>query len=257
MAAFLHGKGQILWDITVNIAYVHLMNFLAPGSKDIFDANDKVDDYLFRALSQSELDQVHIEDLACRIWEQLKDAHAGNAQVQTCMYSTYQREYNNFTHLPGESVEALFQQFTVVVNNMRANVAVLQYDDHDRVVKLLYSLDHTVWDGKVEAILESGNYDTLIVNDLFSKIKSVELDRGMTACQESPTDSHSIALVGGRGAKSNANASSRMYSLSSLMTLPDEQFDVLGEDELALLNRQFERLHMNQVNTRKNPWTCF
>jgi hypothetical protein len=41
------------------------------------------------------------------------------------------------------------------------------------------------------------------------------------------------------------------------MTLPDEQFDVLGEDELALLNRQFERLHKNQVNTRKNPWTCF
>jgi hypothetical protein len=62
MAAFLHGKGQILWDITVNTAYVHLINFLAPGSKDIFDANDKVDDYLFRALSQSELDQVHIED---------------------------------------------------------------------------------------------------------------------------------------------------------------------------------------------------
>jgi hypothetical protein len=26
-----------------------------------------------------------------------------------------------------------------------------------------------------------------------------------------------------------------MYSLSSLMSLPDEEFDVLGEDELALL----------------------
>jgi hypothetical protein len=28
MAAFLCGKGQILWDVTVNTAYVHLMNFL-------------------------------------------------------------------------------------------------------------------------------------------------------------------------------------------------------------------------------------
>jgi hypothetical protein len=27
-----------------------------------------------------------------------------------------------------------------VVNNMRANVDVLQYDDHDRAVKLLHSL---------------------------------------------------------------------------------------------------------------------
>jgi hypothetical protein len=34
----------------------------------------------------------------------------------------------------------LFQRFTVVVNNMRANVDVLPYDDHDRAVKLLHSL---------------------------------------------------------------------------------------------------------------------
>jgi hypothetical protein len=53
-------------------------------------------------------------------------------------------EYENFTHLPGESIDAMFQCFTVIVNNMRANVAVLPYDDHDRAVKLLHSLDRTV-----------------------------------------------------------------------------------------------------------------
>jgi hypothetical protein len=42
------------------------------------------------------------------------------------MYATYQREYENFTHLPGESIDALFQRFTVVVNNMRANVDMLR-----------------------------------------------------------------------------------------------------------------------------------
>jgi hypothetical protein len=55
----------------------------------------------------------------------LKEAHVGNAQVQAWMYATYRREYENFTHLPGESIDALFQRFTVVVNNMRANVDVL------------------------------------------------------------------------------------------------------------------------------------
>jgi hypothetical protein len=44
MAAFLCGKGHILWDVTVDTAYVHLMNFLAPGSRDMFDANNKVVD---------------------------------------------------------------------------------------------------------------------------------------------------------------------------------------------------------------------
>jgi hypothetical protein len=29
------------------------------------------------------------------------------------------------------------------------------------------------------------------------------------------------------------------------MSLPDEEFDVLGEDKLTLLTRRFERMHEN------------
>jgi hypothetical protein len=100
MAAFLRGNGQILWDVTVDTGYVQPMNFLAPGSRDMFDANNKAVDYLFRALCQPEFNRVHTESLACRIWSVLRKAHVGNAQVQTRMYATYRREYENFTHLP-------------------------------------------------------------------------------------------------------------------------------------------------------------
>jgi hypothetical protein len=151
----------------------------------------------------------------------------------------------------------LFQRLTVVVNNMRANVDVLPYDDHDRAFKPLHSLDRTVWGGKFEAIVESEKYDTLTVNELFSKLMSAEVDQGMTAKIEGPTDSHSLALIGGSKGKSNANPSTRMFSLSSLMSLPDEEFDMLGEDELALITRQFERMHENRVNSRRNTRTCF
>jgi hypothetical protein len=41
------------------------------------------------------------------------------------------------------------------------------------------------------------------------------------------------------------------------MSLPDEEFDVLGEDELALLTRRFERMHENRVNSRRNTRTFF
>jgi hypothetical protein len=160
------------------------------------------------------------------------------------MYATYQREYENFTHLLCESIDALFQRFTVVVNNMRA-------------VKLLHSLDRTVWGGKFEAIVESEKYDTLTVNELFSKLKSTEVDRGMTAKIEGPTDIHSISLSGDLKGKSNTNPSTRMFSLSSLMSLPDEEFDMLGGEELVLLTWQFERMHENRVNTRRNTRTCF
>jgi hypothetical protein len=89
MAAFLRGKSQILWDVTVDTCYVQPMNFLAPGSRDMFDANNKAVNYLFRALCQPEFDRVHTESLACRIWLVLKEAHVGNAQVQAgCMRPT-------------------------------------------------------------------------------------------------------------------------------------------------------------------------
>jgi hypothetical protein len=233
------------------------MNFLALGSRDMFNANNKAADYLFHALCQSEFDRVQTEDLACRIWLELKNAHAGNTEVQAQLYATYRREYENFTHLPGESIDALFQRFTVVVNNMRANMDVLSYDDHDSVMKILLTLYRTVWDGKVEVILDSKKYTTLTVNELFSKLKSAEVDCGLTTHLESPTNTHSLSLISGKVAKSDANTSSRMYSLSSLKSLPDNEFDVLGEDELALLTKRFERLHKSRVNTRRTTRTCF
>jgi hypothetical protein len=106
-------------------------------------------------------------------------------------------------------------------------------------------LNHTVWGINFESIVESEKYDTLTVNELFSKLKSAEVDRGVTAKIDGPTDSHSLSLISGSKGKSNANPSTRMFSLSFLISVPDEEFDVLGEDELALLTRRFERLHEN------------
>jgi hypothetical protein len=143
----------------------------------------------------------------------------------------------------------------VIVNNMRAYVAMLLYDDHDRVVKLLHSLDCTMWSGKVEAIVESEKYETLTVDEVFSKLKSSEVDRGVCAKIENPTDSHSLALVS--DLRTNANMSSRQFSLSCLVSMPDEEFDVLGEEDLALLSRWFERMYMNWKNARRSSSMCY
>jgi hypothetical protein len=137
----------------------------------------------------------------------------------------------------------MFQRFTVILNNMRANVVVLPYDYHDRATKLTHSLDRTMWSEKVEAILESEKYETLTVDELFSKLKSSEVDRGVRAKIENPTDPHSLALVS--GSRTNANMSSRHFSLSCLVSIPDEEFDVLGEEDLVFLSRQFERMYTN------------
>jgi hypothetical protein len=143
----------------------------------------------------------------------------------------------------------------MIVNNMRANVVVLPYADHDRAIKLLHSLDHTVWSGKVEAILESKKYKTLVVEELFSKLKSSEVDRGVRAKIENLTDPHSLALVS--GSRTNTNMSLRHFSLSCLASMPDEEFDVLGEEDLALLRRRFERMDTNWKNARRSSGMCY
>jgi hypothetical protein len=81
MAEFFRGKGQILWDVTVDTGYVQPLNFLAPESRNMFDANNNAVDYFFRALCQPEFDRAHTASLACRICSLLKEAHVGNAQV--------------------------------------------------------------------------------------------------------------------------------------------------------------------------------
>jgi hypothetical protein len=39
--------------------------------------------------------------------------------------------------------------------------------------------------------------------------------------------------------------------------LPDKDFDVLGEDDLTLLLRRFERMYENRMSSRRNSRTCF
>jgi hypothetical protein len=60
---------------------------------------------------------------------------------------------------------------------MFANKAQLPHDDHERALKLWHALNRRVSEVKVSAIIESHNYETLIVDELFSKLKSIEIDQ--------------------------------------------------------------------------------
>ena len=41
---------------------------------------------------------------------------------------------------------------------------------------MLYALDRSVWDLKVNTIIESTGYETLTMNELFSKLMATEVD---------------------------------------------------------------------------------
>jgi hypothetical protein len=39
--------------------------------------------------------------------------------------------------------------------------------------------------------------------------------------------------------------------------MPDEEFDVLGEEDLALLSRRFKRMYTNRKNARRSSGMCY
>jgi hypothetical protein len=41
------------------------------------------------------------------------------------------------------------------------------------------------------------------------------------------------------------------------MSIPDEEFDVLGEEELAFLSRRFDRLHESRRKARRSSGACY
>src|SRR5579883_1129928 len=103
---------------------------------------------------------------------------------------------------------------------MRDNNSKMPYGDHELALKLLHALDRSVWGVKVDAIIESANYETLTLEDLYTKLRSTEIDIKSRAKLESPPASspHNTALVSGSHA-SSANTSLGAFSLSSLLSV--------------------------------------
>lgn len=258
MRAHLNSRGAGVWEITQDVTYVIPATRVTQDERDKYHANSKAVDILFASLSRAEFDRVEDLSLAHEIWSRLQSFHEGNSQVKARLFETYRREYENFVHLPGESADALFQRFLAIVNKMKANITVLPYTDHDRALKLLHALDHEVWGTKVDAIIESPNYETLSTDELFAKLKSTEVDKRLRAKQGGPTDPNSMALMSGSGQpKSLSNSSSMSFALSSLVSVSEEQLEVLDDDELALITRRFMRFNDNRKNRRRNNNNCF
>src|SRR6185503_3015899 len=115
---------------------------------------------------------------AHKIWTCLENYYKGTPQVKARLYEIHRHEYENFTQEPGESIEVMFSRFQSIVNKVSANKAAgtLDYMEHEKALKLLYALNGSVWDLKVNTIIESAGYETLAVNELFSKLKATKVD---------------------------------------------------------------------------------
>ena len=88
---------------------------------DQHNANSRARNALFSCLSPTEFDRVSHLSTAREIWGKLLSYHEGTGQIKTRLFDMYRREYENFAQMSGESVDALFARFQMIVNKMRAN----------------------------------------------------------------------------------------------------------------------------------------
>jgi hypothetical protein len=166
--------------------------------------------------------------------------HEGTNQVKARLFEIHRREYENFTQLPGESIDTMFHHFQSIVSKVRSNKPLLAptYTDHEQALKQLYALDQKVWEVKVSAIIESTNYDTLTLDELFSMLKAAEVDKLSRARLESPSSGRPMALVDSSNVNANPDLSSG-FALSSLVSATEEQMEALDDDSLALVIAKF------------------
>jgi hypothetical protein len=138
------------------------------------------------------------------------------------------------------------------VSNLRA-CGPLAYTDNECAKQLLYVLDDHLWGMKITALEESGDFATLDIEKLFSKLKSHELPR--KGCPNHGASFTSKALitrahVGGHNANPTKVVSSALeFALSSLAAVSDEQYKSIPDDEIALHKFHNER--------RRSPRGCF
>jgi hypothetical protein len=95
-------------------------------------------------------------------------------------------------------------------------------------------------------IIDSPNYETLIVDELFNKLKSIEINNPTRAKIENSTSSTMALILCTDG--SLVNLSPILFALSSLVCIIEEQVEALDDDELAWVISWFTWFHNNHMN---------
>jgi hypothetical protein len=191
----------------------------------------------------------------------LCNTYEGSSEIKSSHKDTYNRQYQNFSHKPGESLDDCFTRFQSIMSSLRS-CGLLAYSDNERAKLPLYALDDSVWDIKITALEESTDFATLDTEKMFSKLKSHELSRkGHPNHDASHTSKAFItsAHVGGHDANpTNTTVSSALeFALSSLFAASDEQYESIPDDEIALLARKFRALHKFRKERKRLPRSRF
>jgi hypothetical protein len=191
----------------------------------------------------------------------LYNTYDGSSEIKSWRRDTYNRQYQIFSQKPGESLDDCFGRFESIVSSLRS-CGPLAYFNNKSVKQLLYVLDDHVCGMKITALEESTDFTTLDTEKLFSKLKSLKLFRNGHPNHDASLTSKALitsAHVGGHDTNpTNITVSSALeFTLSSLATTSDEQYESIPDAKITLQMRKFRALHKFCNERRRSPNGCF
>jgi hypothetical protein len=112
----------------------------------------------------------HLET-AHDVWLKLCNTYESSFEIKSSRKDNYNRQYQTFSQKSGESLDDCFARFESIVSNLRS-YGPLAYSDNECAKQLLYVIDDSVWDMKINTLEEFADFATLDTEKLFSKLKS-------------------------------------------------------------------------------------
>jgi hypothetical protein len=196
------------------------------GEVQRYENNCKALNLITTDLGRNVYDRVsHLEN-AHDVWLKLYNTYEGPSKIKSSHKDTYNRQYQNFSQKPRDSLDDCFARFESIASNLRS-CGPLAYSNNECVKQLMYALDDLAWGLKVIALEESANFATLHTQKLFSKLKSHELSRKGHPNNDASFTSKALitsARVGGHKANPTNTVSLALeFALSSLAAASDEQ----------------------------------
>ncbi|KAK8691537.1 hypothetical protein V6N13_075044 [Hibiscus sabdariffa] len=127
---------------------------------------------LLCALGPEEHAKVSSCDNAKEIWDKIEVIHKGTNEVKETKIGLLNLNYENFKMDPNEDIKAMFNRFSIIVNELKGFGEAIPEDKLVR--KLIYSLPES-WDSKKTTIIEAKNLKELKLDELIGSLLTHEL----------------------------------------------------------------------------------
>src|SRR3954471_24831913 len=181
LESYFLGLDGDLWDLLVD-GYKHPVNAsgakmsrqeMSDDQKKQFKYHHKSRTILLNAISHVEYEKISNRETTHDIFESLKMAHEGNAQVKVTKALALIQKYEAFKMEDDENIEKMFSRFQTLTAGLR--VLDKGYTKTDHVKKIIRSLPRR-WGPMVTAFKIAKNLNEVSLEELISALRSHEIE---------------------------------------------------------------------------------